>query len=131
MFIATIQKQCPRFSLAVQLSGCFAHRGKNGHTSVCFARRKFHSHNQGGFPLSSTHINFTCIRHDAVPWVPDVFSRVRQGASFVAGKHAEDTSGEAFRAGHFKRLNRNRKPRMKSLWHQGNAAGNVARKHKS
>ena len=28
----------PVFSLAVHLSGCFAHRGKNGHTWVCFAR---------------------------------------------------------------------------------------------
>ena len=30
---------------------------------------------------------------------------------------AEETSGEA--AGHFLRLDRNRKPRMKSLWHPG------------
>ena len=33
---------------------------------------------------------------------------------------ADDTSGEvAFRAGHFFRLDRNGKPRMKSLWHAG------------
>ena len=32
---------------------------------------------------------------------------------------AEDTSGEVFRGCHFLRLNRNRKPRMKSLWHLG------------
>ena len=32
---------------------------------------------------------------------------------------AEDTSGEVFRGGHFLRLNRNRKPRIKSLWHPG------------
>ena len=28
----------PVFSLAVHLSGCLAHRGKNGHTWVCFPR---------------------------------------------------------------------------------------------
>ena len=44
------------------------------------------------------------------------FSRVRRGASFYRSK-AEDTSGEVFRAGHFLRLDRNRKPRMNSLWH--------------
>ena len=32
---------------------------------------------------------------------------------------AEDTRGKTFRAGHFLRLDRNRKPRMKSLWHSG------------
>ena len=64
-----------------------------------------------------------------VPWVPEVFSRERWGASFGGSFHrpqatrvrpkAEATSGEAFCAGHLKRLDRNRKPRMKSLWHPG------------
>ena len=39
------------------------------------------------------------------------FSRVRQGASPAAAQHV------FARAGHFFRLNRNRKPRIKSLWH--------------
>ena len=40
---------------------------------------------------------------DLVPWVPEVFSRVRRGASSAAGRRHE--------------RDRNRKPRMKSLWH--------------
>ena len=48
-----------------------------------------------------------------IPWVPEVFSRVRQGASLAAAQHV------FARAGHFFRLNRNRKPRLKSLWHPG------------
>ena len=47
-----------------------------------------------------------------VPWVPEVFSRVRRGASFRRPQ-AEDTSGEAARK------NQNRKPRMKCLCHLG------------
>ena len=52
-----------------------------------------------------------------LPWVPEVFSRVRQRASFRRPQtKAEDTSGETT---HFLRLDRKRKPRMKSLWHPG------------
>ena len=40
---------------------------------------------------------------DLVPWVPEVFSRVRRGASSAAGRRHE--------------RDRNRKPRMESLWH--------------
>ena len=48
----------------------------------------------------------------------------RATGSFVSsaeGQIHERRSGEnkAFRAGHFLRLDRNRKPRMKSLWHPG------------
>ena len=58
-----------------------------------------------------------------LPWIPEVFSRVRRGASFRRPQ-AEDKSGEAarkntFRAGHLLRLDPNRKLRMKRLWHQG------------
>ena len=52
-----------------------------------------------------------------LPWVPDIFSRVR-GASSAAGRHVFDRHGR-LSAGHFLRLDRNRKPRMKSLWHPG------------
>ena len=41
-----------------------------------------------------------------LPWVPEVFSRVQR-------------SREKKRAGHFLRLDRNRKPRMQGLWHPG------------
>ena len=57
-----------------------------------------------------------------LPWVPEVFSRVWRGASFrvqwdvSSWPKAEDTSGEATR---FLRLDRKRKPRVKSLWHRG------------
>ena len=44
-----------------------------------------------------------------LPWVPEVFLS-RATRSFV-GRRPKT------RAGHFIRLNRNRKPRMKSLWH--------------
>ena len=52
------------------------------------------------------------------------FSRVRRGAFVVhrptrPRQKAEDTSGEVFRWCDFLRLNRNRKPRMKSLRHLG------------
>ena len=40
---------------------------------------------------------------DLVPWVPEVFSRVRREASSAAGRRHE--------------RDRNRKPRMESLWH--------------
>ena len=60
-----------------------------------------------------------------------VFSRATR--SFVGHRptrlrpKTEDTCDEAkkakiFRAGHFLRLDRNRKPRMKSLWHPGNTS---------
>ena len=67
----------PFFLLRYIYRAFFSHRGKNGHTWVCSAlcfpravrllRGRFHSHSQGGFPLSRTHINFTCIRDDAAP----------------------------------------------------------------
>ena len=38
-----------------------------------------------------------------LPWVPEIVSRVRLGASFCRPK-AEVTNGEAFRAGHLLRL---------------------------
>ena len=38
-----------------------------------------------------------------LPWVPEIVSRVRLGASFCLPK-AEVTNGEAFRAGHLLRL---------------------------
>ena len=56
------------------------------------------------------------------------FSRVWRGASSAAGRHvfslrpktrAAKPREKTFRAGHFLRLDRNRKPRMKSLWHPG------------
>ena len=69
---------------------------------------------------------------DVLPWVPQVFSRVRLGASFrrpqadtcsAKGRRLERRSCKkkplAFSAGHFLRLDRNRKPRMESLWHPG------------
>ena len=56
------------------------------------------------------------------------FSRVWRGASSAAGRHvfslrpktrAAKPREKTFRADHFLRLDRNRKPRMKSLWHPG------------
>ena len=60
---------------------------------------------------SATFLHRTQISH-CLPWVPEVFSRVRRGASL--GRRHERRS-----AGHFLRPHRNRKPRMKSLWHPG------------
>ena len=55
-----------------------------------------------------------------LPSVPVVFSHVRQTASSVDMSSPEYRRHEkTFRAGHFLRLNRNRKPRIKSLWHPG------------
>ena len=72
-----------------------------------------------------------------IPWVPEVFSRVRRGAfggcrvglrPTCLRPKAEETSGEAprknfskksFSRGSLIRLDRNRKPRMKSLWNPG------------
>ena len=49
-----------------------------------------------------------------LPWVPEVFSCVWRGASSATGRgHARART----RAGHFLRLEWNRKPRMKSLLH--------------
>ena len=64
---------------------------------------------------SATFLHRTQISH-CLPWVPEVFSRVRRGASFfsAAGRRHERRS-----ASHFLRLDRDRKPRMKSLWHPG------------
>ena len=73
---------------------------------------------------------FAVVARLLLPWVPEVFSRVRRGASFrrpqadtcsAKGRRHERRSGEnkAFCAGHFLRLDRNRKPRMKRLWHPG------------
>ena len=56
------------------------------------------------------------------------FSRVWRGASSAAGRlvfslrsktRAAKPREKTFRAGHFLRLDRNRKPRMKSLWYPG------------
>ena len=51
------------------------------------------------------------------------FSRATRGfvghRSIRLRPKAEDTSGEVFRGRHILRLSRNRKPRMKSLWHPG------------
>ena len=56
-----------------------------------------------------------------VPWVPKVFSRVHRGASFYRSAAGRQVFGQRTkkRTGHFLRLDRNRKPRMKSLWHPG------------
>ena len=95
------------------------------------------------FTLFFSFSLFICLNGASVhtlPWVQEVVSRVRLGASFCRPQ-AEDTSGEAFRAGHlfpkivtvlmceypgcqrlFMRGFRFRsvlKPRMKSLWHPG------------
>ena len=62
------------------------------------------------------------------PWYQRFFSRVWRGASSAAGRlvfslrsktRAAKPREKTFRAGHFLRLDRNRKPRMKSLWHPG------------
>ena len=46
----------------------------------------------------------------ALPWVPEIFfSRVTRG--FVGREK------KTFRAGHFLRLDGNRKPHTKTLWH--------------
>ena len=65
-----------------------------------------------------------------VPWVPEVFFLACDGELRFVGHRptrvrpkAEVTRGEVFRAGHFLRLDRNRKPRMKSLWHPGYVVG--------
>ena len=55
-------------------------------------------------------VSFLFLSKFDLPWVTEVFSRLRRGASFRRPQ-AEDTSGS--------RLDRNRKPRIKSLWHQG------------
>ena len=52
-----------------------------------------------------------------VPWVPEDFSRVWT-ENFVSSAADRHVLGR-FRAGYFLRLDRNRKPRMKSLWHPG------------
>ena len=44
----------------------------------------------------ASSVNSETVPRKEVPWVPEVFSRVRQGASFRRPK-AEDTSGEAAR----------------------------------
>ena len=69
---------------------------------------------------SATLVHRTQISH-CLPWVLEVFSRVRRGASFfsAAGRHVFGRRHERRSASHFLRLDRNRKPRMKSLWHPG------------
>ena len=71
---------------------------------------------------SATFLHRTQISH-CLPWVPEVFSRVRRGASFRRSQadtcSAKGRRHERRSAGHFLRLHRNRKPRMKSLWHPG------------
>ena len=67
---------------------------------------------------------------EGVPWVTEVFSRVWWGASSAAGRQVFGRRHEwrsrekklfekTFRVAHFLILNRNRKPRMKSLWNPG------------
>ena len=49
-----------------------------------------------------------------------VFSRATESFVSSAGsRHVFDRRPKTRGAGHFIRLDRNRKPRMKSLWHQG------------
>ena len=55
--------------------------------------------------------------HIFVPWVPEVLSRVRRGASFR--RQQADTCSAEGRRHERQRLDRNRKPRMISLWHPG------------
>ena len=71
---------------------------------------------------------FAAVVVDGLPWVQEIFSRVRRGASWAAGRHvfslrpktrAAKLREKTFRAGDFLRLDRSRKPRMKSLWHPG------------
>ena len=52
-----------------------------------------------------------------LPLIPEVFSRVRWGAATgsCAGRHVFGRMPKTL-ASHFLRLDRNRKPRMKSLW---------------
>ena len=55
-----------------------------------------------------------------IPWAPEVFSRVWRRVSSAAGRWHERRSREKkFARITFFRLNRNRKPRMKSLWRPG------------
>ena len=54
--------------------------------------------------------------NDKIPWVPEVFSRVRRGASSATRHHVFGRRPKTRAA---KRLDRNRKPRMKSLWNPG------------
>ena len=68
----------------------------------------------GAVNRSSIQYDFHAGAGKSLPWVPEVFSRGRRGASFRRPK-AEDASG----AGHFLRLDRNPKPRMKASGAQG------------
>ena len=61
-----------------------------------------------------------------LPWVQEVVSRVRLGASFCRPK-AEVTSGEAFRAGHFLRLTETGNRAWKASGTQGIGRSEVAR----
>ena len=92
------------------------------------------SHNESAY--SALHLpgrphSSCCLWWDSsvsLPWVPEIFSHVWRGASSAAGRHvfslrpktrAAKPREKTFRAGHFLRVDRNRKPRMKSLWHPG------------
>ena len=57
----------------------------------------------------------------SLPWVPEIFFRVGRGPSSAAGRHVFSLRPKtrAAKPGEktFLRLDRNRNPRMKSLWH--------------
>ena len=79
--------------------------------------------------------DFTLFPQYEYPGYQRFFSRVQRGASSAADRHVfgrgrrhERRSREkAFRAGHFLRLHRNRKPRTKSLWRPGYSTSRLAK----